>query len=82
MATDFGQPNGLAFPPDERRLYVADSAASHDIDAPRHIRVFDVADGHRLVNGRVFCTVDNGVPDGFRVDAEGNVWTSAGDGVH
>lgn len=82
VATDFGQPNGLAFSPDESRLYVADSAASHDVNAPRHIRVFDVADGRRLVNGRVFCTIDNGVPDGFRVDVEGNLWTSAGDGVH
>jgi Gluconolactonase len=82
VATDFGQPNGLAFSPDETKLYVADSASSHDIAAPRHIRVFDVVDGRRLSNGRVFCDVDNGLPDGFRVDVEGNVWTSAGDGVH
>jgi gluconolactonase len=82
VVTDFRQPNGLAFSPDERRLYVADSASSHDVDAPRHIRVFDVADGRRLINGRVFCEIDNGLPDGFRVDRTGNVWTSAGDGVH
>nr|CAD6406186.1 SMP-30/gluconolactonase/LRE family protein [Rhizobium sp. Q54] len=82
VVTDFGQPNGLAFSPDETKLYVADSASSHDVRAPRHIRVFDVIDGRRLANGRVFCDVDNGLPDGFRVDVEGNVWTSAGDGVH
>lgn len=82
MITDFGQPNGLAFSPDERRLYVADSASSHDVDAPRHIRVFDVVDERRVTNGRVFCEIDNGLPDGFRVDALGNVWTSAADGVH
>ncbi|MCF6368040.1 SMP-30/gluconolactonase/LRE family protein [Rhizobium halophilum] len=82
VVTDFRQPNGLAFSPDERRLYVADSASSHDVDAPRHIRVFDVVDGRRLINGRVFCEIDNGLPDGFRVDRTGNVWTSAGDGVH
>ncbi|WP_105417752.1 SMP-30/gluconolactonase/LRE family protein [Neorhizobium sp. T25_27] len=80
--TDFGQPNGLAFSPDETRLYVADSASSHDIKAPRHIRVFDVVDGRRLSNDRIFCSLDNGLPDGFRVDVKGNVWTSAGDGVH
>ncbi|CDZ32678.1 Gluconolactonase [Neorhizobium galegae bv. officinalis] len=80
--TDFGQPNGLAFSPDETKLYVADSASSHDIKAPRHIRVFDVIDGRRLSNDRIFCSLDNGLPDGFRVDVKGNVWTSAGDGVH
>ncbi|MDR6817735.1 gluconolactonase [Neorhizobium sp. 2083] len=82
VVTDFGQPNGLAFSPDETKLYVADSASSHDVSAPRHIRVFDVADGKRLANGRIFCSLDNGLPDGFRVDVQGNVWTSAGDGVH
>ncbi len=82
VADDFGQPNGLAFSPDEKLLYVADSAASHDDAAPRHIRVFDVVDGTRLENGRVFCTLDCGLPDGFRLDLAGNLWTSAGDGVH
>lgn len=82
VVTDFGQPNGLAFSPDETKLYVADSASSHDIRAPRHIRVFDVVDGRRLANDRIFCSLDNGLPDGFRVDVNGNVWTSAGDGVH
>lgn len=82
VADDFRQPNGLAFSPDETRLYVADSARSHDETAPSHIRVFDVEDGCRLVNGRVFCDLDNGIPDGLRTDTAGNVWTSAGDGVH
>lgn len=82
VADDFRQPNGLAFSPDETMLYVADSARSHDETAPSHIRVFDVEDGSRLVNGRVFCDLDNGIPDGLRTDTAGNVWTSAGDGVH
>jgi len=82
VVTDFGQPNGLAFSPDETKLYVADSASSHDVQAPRHIRVFDVVDGKRLTNDRIFCSLDQGLPDGFRVDVNGNVWTSAGDGVH
>lgn len=82
VADDFGQPNGLAFSPCEKLLYIADSASSHDETWPRHIRVFDVMDGCRLTNGRVFATIDKGLPDGFRLDTEGNVWTSAGDGVH
>ena len=82
VADDFGQPNGLAFSPDESKLYVADSSFSHDITRPRHIRVFDVMDGKRLAAGREFCCLDNGLPDGFRVDVDGNLWTSAGDGVH
>lgn len=82
VVDDFRQPNGLAFSPDESKLYIADSAYSHDRSAPRHIRVFDVVDERRLANGRVFCEIDAGLPDGFRVDADGNVWTSAGDGVH
>ncbi len=82
VVTDFLQPNGLAFSPDETILYVADSGASHDPDAPRHIRAFDVTDDGRLTNGRVAAVLDNGLPDGFRVDTAGNIWTSAGDGVH
>ncbi|NVK35856.1 MAG: SMP-30/gluconolactonase/LRE family protein [Rhodobacteraceae bacterium] len=79
---DFVQPNGLAFSGDEKILYVADSGSSHDASVPSVIRAFDVVDGRHLKNGRVFCTLDKGLPDGFRVDVAGNVWTSAGDGVH
>ena len=78
---DFAQPNGLAFSPDETKLYIADSAASHDPAAPRHIRVFDVQDDG-LQGGRVFALIDNGIPDGIRVDTAGNLWSSAADGVH
>ena len=81
VADDFAQPNGLVFSPDESKLYIADSAFSHDPSAPRHIRVFDVADG-TLGNPRVFAHIDNGLPDGIRVDVQGNLWSSAGDGVH
>ncbi|CAG9272554.1 SMP-30/gluconolactonase/LRE family protein [Paraburkholderia unamae] len=81
VADDFVKPNGLAFSPDETKLYIADSGASHVEDGPRHIRVFDVRDG-RLSNGRVFVTMANGIPDGLRLDEHGNVWTSAADGVH
>ena len=74
-ATDFEQPNGICFSPDEKLLYIADSGK------PRHIRVFDVTADNALTNGRVFCAIDKGVPDGIRCDAAGNVWSSAGDGV-
>ena len=84
MSTDFSQPNGLAFNHDETRLYVSDTGLSHDPDGPRHIRVLNVAaDGKSLVpGGEVFATCDTGVFDGFRFDRAGNIWTSAGDGVH
>lgn len=82
VVTDFIQPNGLAFSPDEKTLYVADSSASHDDRLPRHIHAFDVTNGGRLANGRVLCVIDKGIPDGIRTDANGNLWSSAGDGVH
>ncbi|WP_247887151.1 SMP-30/gluconolactonase/LRE family protein [Azospirillum sp. SYSU D00513] len=80
-ADDFVKPNGLAFSPDERTLYIADSGASHGDDQPHHIRAFSVGEDGRLSEGRVFATISPGVPDGMRVDVEGNVWTSARDGV-
>ncbi|UVF21122.1 SMP-30/gluconolactonase/LRE family protein [Microvirga terrae] len=82
VADDFVRPNGIAFSPDETRLYVADTGATHVKDGPRHIRVFDVdADGN-LTNGKVFATCTAGLFDGFRLDEAGRIWTSAGDGVH
>jgi gluconolactonase len=81
VVEDFVKPNGLAFSPDEKILYVADSAASHDPNAPHHIRAFDVVDGRKLANGRVFCDIKTGIPDGFRIDVSGNLWTSCHAGV-
>ncbi len=81
-ADDFEGPNGLAFSPDERLLYVSETGPQFDADARRAIRVFDVADDGALSGGRVFHTVSPGYADGFRVDEDGNLWTSAGDGVH
>jgi gluconolactonase len=76
VADDFDMPNGLCFSPDERTLYVADSGKPH------HIRAFDVTHDAKLSNGRVFCTIDAGAPDGVRCDELGRVWSSAGNGVH
>jgi gluconolactonase len=83
VSDEFVQPNGLAFSPDERRLYVAETGGTHVKDLPFVLRVYDVsADGHRLSNGRLFATCSPGVFDGFRLDEQGNVWTSGGKGVH
>ncbi len=81
-ANDFVRPNGLAFSPDERLLYVADTGASHVEDGPRHIRRFAVAEDGQLFGGEVFATCDAGLFDGLRLDTDGRIWTSAGDGVH
>lgn len=81
VASDFIKPNGLAFSSDETELYVADSGSSHDPDGPHHIRRFDVRGDNNLGGGEVFCEVSPGVPDGFRFDSQGNLWTSARDGV-
>ena len=82
VVTDFVKPNGLAFSPDESKLYIADTGVSHVQDGPRHIRVFDVGEGGKLSGGEVFATCTVGLFDGFRFDVDGNMWTSAGDGVH
>jgi gluconolactonase len=82
VADDFERPNGLCFSPDERTLYVSDTSISHDPNGHRHIRAFDVEGGRRLTRGRVFATISPGAADGFRVDVDGNIWSSAGDGVH
>jgi gluconolactonase len=86
VADDFVRPNGLAFSPDEKRLYVVDSGITHG--GPAHIRVFDVAGG-KLTGSRLFAeTFAPGFTDGLRVDMRGNVWCSMGwanpceDGVH
>ncbi len=81
VADDFVKPNGLAFSPDESLLYVSDTGLSHQADGPHHIRVFDVVDGVALGNGRIFTEIEKGVPDGFRLDRQGNLWSSTGGGV-
>lgn len=80
VLTDFNCPNGLAFSPDETRLYVADTGRMFAGD-PQHIRMFDMASG-RPTGGAVFHTIDPGCADGIRCDADGNLWSSAADGVH
>ncbi len=82
VAGDFVKPNGLAFSADESILYIADTGASHDPEnGPRHIRAC-VVNGATLGGSTVFATCTSGLFDGFRLDAEGRIWTSAADGVH
>ena len=78
------KPNGLCFSPDYKRLYVADTGASHYPDAPRNIKVWDVVDGKKLAGGREFASMKLdpfekvGFADGIRADVDGNIWASAG----
>jgi gluconolactonase len=92
----------LCFSPDEKLLYLVDSGTpkhpnSHpsDVDLspgtpidPRPIQVYDVVDGARLKNGRMFANMSPGTSDGIRCDMDGNVWSAAGwagkdyNGVH
>ncbi len=91
MADEPFKPNGLCFSHDYKRLYVADTGASHYPDAKNIIWQYDV-DGARLKNGRMFADMEmdgkSGFADGIRADEDGNIWSSAGwvgdgyDGVH
>jgi gluconolactonase len=68
---DMQRPNGLAFSPDETRLYVVDTPNT----GPKRTFVYDIVDdGTRATNGRVFFDAMPGFADGIRVDTEGNVW--------
>jgi len=82
VAKDFNKPNGIAFSPDESKLYIVDTGGSHSMDGEHHIRAFSVDDQGRLSGGDLFAEVSPGLADGLRVDQQGNIWTSAGDGVH
>lgn len=80
-ADDFAQPNGLALTIDGTTLYVSDTGYTHDPEGPRHIRRFAVGSNGRLSRGEVVAECTSGVFDGFRLDEDGRIWTSAGDGV-
>jgi len=90
------KPNGLCFSPDYKKLYVADTGASHYPEADKQIKAWDVVEEETLKKGRRFASMDlkigeetyAGMADGIRCDVDGNVWSSAGwvgagyDGVH
>lgn len=82
VADDFEGPNGLAFSPDEHVLYIAETGGQFDREPRQYIRRFAVNEDGSLSGGEGFHKVTPGFTDGLRVDDEGNVWSSAGDGVH
>jgi gluconolactonase len=94
MVTDEAyKPNGLCFSPDYKKLYLCDTGSTHYPDAPKEIKIFDVADGKSLRNGKHWVSMElpgigAGMADGIRADTDGNIWTGAGwvgagyDGVH
>lgn len=81
-AADFDGPNGLAFSPDELRLYVSETGDQTTDKPKQYIRVFDVGPNGTLSGGDVFHTIKPGYADGLCVDEDGNLWSSAADGVH
>jgi gluconolactonase len=83
MSDHLVDPNGLAFSPDESILYVSDTSRARFEDGNHHIVAFDLfKGGWGLSEPRLFAIIEPGLADGFRVDVDGNVWTSAGDGIH
>ncbi len=91
MTDEIFKPNGLCFSPDYKRVYVADTGASHYDNAPKNIKVWDIVDEKKVANGREFASmnlemktatgesvVKAGFADGIRCDVDGNVWASAG----
>ncbi|WP_353808385.1 SMP-30/gluconolactonase/LRE family protein [Agromyces sp. SYSU T00194] len=82
VVTDLVHPNGIGFSPDESVLYVSDTGALQGHEAEAHIHAYPT-DGVRVTGpGAPFTRVPAGVSDGFAIDVEGRVWTSAADGVH
>lgn len=79
---DVERPNGLAFSPDEKLMYVADmSIVEFPGKGRRQLNVYDVVDGVRLANCRKLVDVAPGIPDGFRVDRAGRIFCSCEDGI-
>jgi gluconolactonase len=80
LVDDMTRPNGLAFSPDEKTLYVANS--------DEHYRIwmrFDVTEDGGVKNGRVFADVsaspEAGLPDGMKIDSRGNLWATGPGGI-
>ena len=88
VLSDLNKPNGICFSPDEKRLYIVDTGEPKHAGDARPIWVYDVENGTRLKNGRIFANLAPGSSDGIRCDVDGNVWSAAGwagegfNGVH
>jgi gluconolactonase len=81
VVSDRVQPNGLAFSPDEKLLYVADTGATHVRGLPATIWSYRVDGQQTTGDASLFATCPEGLYDGFRCDIHGNIWTSAGRSV-
>jgi gluconolactonase len=82
VVSDLVRPNGVAFGPGERELFVADTGRTHQPDLPASIAAYELAaDGWPTGAKRMFCTTEAGLYDGFRFDRQGHLWTSAGTNV-
>ena len=96
LLDDMFKPNGICFSPDYKKVYVADTGASHYDQAPKNIRVYDVVDGKKVGKGKEYTSMSMklkgkdvaGFADGIRADTDGNIWAGGGwvgdgyDGVH
>jgi gluconolactonase len=86
LSDELFKPNGLCFSPDYKKVYVADTGASHYKEAPKNIWEFDIIDGKRLGKGKEFTSMKMtikgkemaGFADGIRADVDGNIWVGAG----
>lgn len=78
LTKELSQPNGLGFSPDGKKFYVDDSEQ-------RNIRVYDFASDATLANGRIFGTEpgdqDDGVPDGMKLDQQGDIFVTGPKGI-
>ncbi|PYI07355.1 calcium-dependent phosphotriesterase [Aspergillus sclerotiicarbonarius CBS 121057] len=90
VADGFGRPNGISFSPDEKTVYITDTAytagdGTTDPTKPSTIYAFDLTTIHGetfLTNHRVFAMADTGIPDGIKTDMNGNVYAGCGDGIN
>ena len=88
VVSDLDKPNGICFSPDDKQLYIVDTGEPKHPGAPHPIWVYDVEDGRRIKNRRLFANMAPGSSDGIRCDVDGNIWSAAGwadepfNGVH
>jgi gluconolactonase len=81
ILSDRVQPNGLAFSPDEKTLYVADSGTTHRPELLSTLWAYPMSASHSVGAPSLFATCPEGLFDGFRCDIAGNIWTSSGRNV-
>lgn len=78
-------PNGIAFSPDQKKLYLTDSQIAHDQKDKklhRHLFVYDIDSNKQTTHGKMLAQIDTGVPDGIAVDDKGNIWVTGGKYIH